>query len=323
MPSYFYLSESDWAERISAAWAMAAPCTLCPRRCGVDRRAGRRGVCRAGNEMTISSIFAHHGEEPPLSGTNGSGTVFFTWCTLRCVFCQNWQLSHEGEGKSYSPEELSERMLWLQEQGCHNINLVTPTQFLPWILEAIRLATAQGLELPIVYNCGGYELPAALRLLAGIVDIYLPDMKYSQERPASRFSRAGDYAAVNREAIREMFRQVGPLRLDGNGIATRGLCIRHLVLPGGLAGSEKTVDFLTDRYDPEDITISLMAQYHPSYRAAQYPEISRRVTPLEYEPVRQAFLDAGFPGYYQEPEGMDTAFLIDFKKRKNQPLTGE
>jgi putative pyruvate formate lyase activating enzyme len=312
----------DWDRKIAAADRLAQSCSLCPRRCGVNRLAGERGFCQAADRLTISSIFAHHGEEPPLSGTAGSGTVFFTHCTLQCVFCQNFQISHEQEGRPYTEDELGRELLRLQAEGCHNINLVTPTHFLPWILRAFKLATAAGLHLPVVYNCSGYELPQTLAILDGVVDVYLPDMKYGADEAARCYSQAGDYVEVNRQAIREMFRQVGALRLDEQGIARRGLIIRHLVLPDGLAGSRSILDFLLATFDPQDISISLMAQYRPIFNAAQYPRISRRITTAEYEPVRQAFLAAGFEGFYQEPEEMDESFLIDFKQRKSEPLTG-
>lgn len=320
LPSYKYLSPQEWDLKIEGAEVIASACSLCPRRCGVNRLKGLRGFCGAGSGLTISSIFPHHGEEPPVSGTGGSGTVFFTHCTLKCVYCQNYQISHEGEGGDYSVSGLAGSMLDLQKRGCHNINLVTPTHYLPWILMAIRESVERGLEVPIVYNCGGYELSDTLKLLRGVVDIYLPDMKYGDDGPALKYSMAKDYVSVNREAVREMFRQTGPLKTDENGIAARGLCIRHLVLPGGGAGSGSVVSFLRENFDPQDIYISLMAQYHPSYRACEFPEISRRVSIEEYDAVRKLFLDAGFNGYYQEHSRLDESFLINFLKQKSEPL---
>lgn len=321
--SYTFLSETDWSKIIERLDALARSCELCPRRCGVNRMAGETGFCGAPGTMVVSSVFPHHGEEPPISGTGGSGTVFFTYCTLKCVFCQNYQLSHLGEGTPCSAEELAQRMVGLQEQGCHNINLVTATHFLPWVVRAIKMACTNGLSVPVVYNCGGYERHEVMALLAGIVDIYLPDMKYGNDGSAQSYSNAPDYVAVNRAAIREMFRQAGPLRLDDAGIAYRGICIRHLVLPQNRAGTRDVLDFLISSFDPHDLSISLMAQYRPLYEAAQFPEIDRRVSRDEYEPLRRAFIEHGFQGFYQEIERMDRKFVIDFTKRKSERLTGE
>jgi len=321
--SYTYLTDNEWGARIEALDRIASSCELCPRRCRVDRLKNTRGFCGAPGNLVISSIFPHHGEEPPISGTGGSGTVFFTYCTLKCVFCQNFQLSHLAEGVPHSFSELAEKMLSLQNMGCHNINLVTPTHFLPWVLKALKEAARKGLMVPIVYNCGGYELASVMSLLAGIVDIYLPDMKYGTNAQAKRYSGAPDYVDINRAAIREMFRQVGPLRMDGNGIAYRGLCIRHLVLPQGGAGTEDIYNFLTSAFDPHDLYLSLMAQYRPMYRAGEFPEINRTVTLEEYEPLRRKFIEAGFGGFYQEISRMDRSFVIDFKKRKSERLTGD
>jgi len=321
-PSYTFLSETDWDDRIRRADSLASSCTLCPRACGVNRLNGESGFCKAPGNLVISSIFPHHGEEPPISGEKGSGTVFFTYCTLQCIFCQNFQLSHQAEGRSYSPGELALAMLDLQRQGCHNINLVTPTHFLPWLLRALKEAVGMGLCIPLVHNNGGYETPESLELLKDIVDIYLPDMKYGCADQAKRYSHAQDYVEVNQKAIIAMFRQVGPLRSNKNGIAYRGLCIRHLVLPFGGAFSERVVDFLARTFDPHDITVSLMAQYRPLYRAVEIPELSRTLAPEEYLRARRLFEDADITGYYQELPRLDERFCIDFKKRKSEPLTG-
>ena len=321
--SYVYLTDEQWDERINRFDTIARSCTLCPRNCHVNRFADERGYCNAPGYLFLSSAFPHHGEEPPVSGTNGSGTVFFSYCTLQCCFCQFWQLSHEAEGQPFTPEELAAKLIGLQKQGCHNINLVTATHFLPWILRALRLATAEGLTLPLVYNCGGYEHASIIALLAGIVDIYLPDMKYGDNHAAAQFSRTANYRSFNRASLREMFRQVGPLKIDEDGIARRGLCIRHLVLPNGLAASSKVLSFLSSTFDPSDISVSLMAQYRPLYKADEFPELGRMVTADEYESVKRAFVEAGFPGYYQELETMDKRFVIDFTKRKGAALTGD
>jgi putative pyruvate formate lyase activating enzyme len=320
--AYTYLTNADWAQRISELERIAARCELCPRRCGVNRFEGECGFCAAPAELVISSIFPHHGEEPPLSGTGGSGTVFFTHCTLKCIFCQNYQISHEREGRPFLVEELAQKMLWLQEKGCHNINLVTATHFLPWVLGALRIAAGWGLAIPAVYNCGGYELEDTIDLLKDVVDIWLPDMKYGRNEPARLYSNAPDYVAINQAAIRRMFRQVGPLRCDTAGIAQRGLCIRHLVLPNDQSNSREVLAFLKSTFDPQDITISLMAQYRPLYCADRHPLIASMVDHREYEGIKQEFIAAGFEGFYQEAEKLDTAFVIDFTQQKEEPLIG-
>lgn len=321
--SYTYLSSEDWEYKTTSLESIAKSCTLCPRQCAIDRSTDKRGFCEAPASMVISSIFAHHGEEPPISGTGGSGTVFFSYCTLKCCFCQNFQISHEYEGKAYTPEQLATEMIRLQESGCHNINLVTATHFLPWILHTVRIASQNGLDIPLVYNCSGYEWAEIIKILDGVVDIYLPDMKYGDNINAMHLSHAPDYVEFNQQAIREMFRQVGPLRLDSNGIAKRGLCIRHLVLPQNMQSSATIIEFLTKHFDPEDLSISLMAQYNPLYKAKEIPSINRRITEEEYESAKKLFLDAGFTGYFQEYEKMNENFIIDFKVRKNERLREE
>jgi putative pyruvate formate lyase activating enzyme len=321
-PSYVYLASRDWDERICAADQAASACCLCPRQCGVNRFKGEKGFCGAGEGFYISSAFPHFGEEPPISGKRGSGTIFFSYCSLKCCFCQNYQISHEAEGQAYTTSGLAEKMLELEGQGCHNINLVTATHFLPWILRAIQEAATRGLSIPLVYNTSGYELPEILGILRGIVDIYLPDMKYGEAGAAGLYSRAGDYVEINKTAVVEMFRQVGPLRIDNDFVAYKGLCVRHLVLPRGLAGSEKVVKFLETSFDPQDITISLMAQYRPFYKAHEFPELTKEITEQEYNRVKEIMVHAGFNGFYQELSKIDAGFCIDFKTRKNEALTG-
>lgn len=273
--------------------------------------------------MIVSSIFPHHGEEPPITGKGGSGTIFFSYCTLKCCFCQNYQISHEYEGKPVTVTELADKMVNLQKLGCHNVNLVTATHFLPWIIRSLKEACEKGLTIPIVYNCGGYETVEIVKLLDGIVDIYLPDMKYGENSSAQKYSNAPDYVQINQSAIKEMFRKVGPLRIDDDETAYRGLCIRHLALPENASASENILNFLKSNFDPADIYISLMAQYRPLFRARRFPEIGRPITQTEYEVIRDKFIDAGFEGFYQEPSLMDDAFVIDFKKRKEERLTGK
>jgi putative pyruvate formate lyase activating enzyme len=240
------------------------------------------GFCRSGLNPVISSVSPHHGEEPPLSGTRGSGTIFLTNCNLRCAYCQNYPISQLGNGAERTPGELACQMIWLQEQGCHNLNLVTPTHFMPQILKAFGLARERGFTLPIVYNTNGYESLESLRLLDGIVDIYLPDMRYSDDAAARTYSVAPHYPEINRAAVKEMFRQVGNVVLDEDGIATRGLIVRHLVLPHGLSGTEGIMKFLADDIS-KDVYVSLMSQYFPAYKAYETKELSRRITSDEYE----------------------------------------
>ncbi len=252
-------------------------CTLCPRMCKVNRNQGEKGVCSSGNKVTVSSSHAHFGEERPLVGSHGSGTIFFSNCNLLCVFCQNWDISHKGEGEEMSDEELASTMLRLQSLGCHNINLVSPTHYLPNIVQALVYAADKGLHLPLVYNTGGYDRVETLQMLEDVIDIYMPDFKYSDGEVASKYSRdAGDYPDVVKAAIKEMHRQVGVLQLDQNRIAQRGLIIRHLVLPCSMAGTEEFVKFVAEEVDPGTY-VNIMSQYRPCYHASQYPELSRSV----------------------------------------------
>jgi putative pyruvate formate lyase activating enzyme len=277
------LSNTELEKRIEVAYQLLESCRVCPRECGVNRLKNEKaGFCRSGLNPVISSVSPHHGEEPPLSGTKGSGTIFLTNCNLKCAYCQNYPISQLGNGAERTVGELACQMVWLQEQGCHNLNLVTPTHFMPQILKALAIARERGFELPIVYNTSGYESVEALRLLDGIVDIYLPDMRYSDNAVALKYSSAPRYPEINRAAIREMFRQVGNLVLDENGVARRGLIIRHLVLPGGLSGTEGIMKFLAEEIS-KDVYISLMSQYFPAYKANENRDINRRISEKEYD----------------------------------------
>ena len=247
----------------------------------MNRLKGELGQCRTGECAVVSSFGPHFGEEAPLVGTGGSGTIFFAHCNLHCVFCQNCSISQLGEGSDVSTQDLAQMMLSLQHRGCHNINLVTPTHVVPQILEALELAVADGLNIPLVYNCGGYESVDTLRLLDGIVDIYMPDMKYADSAVARQYSGVEDYAAVNRAAVKEMHRQVGDLQIDDQGVAVRGLLVRHLVLPSRLAGTRETVEFLANSVSSSTY-VNIMAQYHPCHRAYDFPFLSRSVTKEEY-----------------------------------------
>ena len=305
-------------EKIKRLTNILSSCTLCPHRCRVDRLAGEKGFCGAGSDAVISSAMPHHGEEPPISGTKGSGTIFFSYCNMRCSYCQNYQISQEHEGKRVTSEILARRMLELQEYGVHNINLVSPTIWLPRILEALYIARASGFDLPLVYNTGGYDDPAFIRMLEGIVDIYMPDMRYSSDVVAEKYSSVKDYVRYNRASVAEMFRQVGSLTLDKDGIASRGLLIRLLVMPGDIAGIKDTLDFLKAHLSHR-IYLSIMAQYHPAYRACDFPELSRRITAGEYAAVIKYARKLGFTyGWTQDHGGLDMEndqFIPDFNDR--------
>ena len=283
IPAYFELwATGELRKRWHKAYQILQSCRLCPRKCGVDRIRGERGFCRSGLKPTISSYNIHHGEEPPISGVRGSGTIFFTHCNLHCVFCQNYPISQLGVGREKSIEDLGKMMLNLQGRGCHNINWVTPTHFIPQILGALCWAVERGFHLPLVYNTNGYDSLEVLNLLDGIVDIYLPDMKYAEEEKARAYSQAPAYPSVNEAAIREMYRQVGGGTYAKDGTMERGLIIRHLLLPNGLAGTEKIARFVADMFSGR-CSIRLMNQFFPAYRAKRFPELKRRVVRREFE----------------------------------------
>jgi len=293
IPSYIPLHESgELVHRAERLFEILKNCSLCPRRCGVNRMAGESGVCRVGESLMVSSAFPHFGEEAPLVGYSGSGTIFLTHCNLRCVFCQNYDISHEGRGEEISGDELAGYMIALMKRGCHNINFVTPTHFVPQIVASLPRAIECGLNIPIVYNTGGYDSPDVIRLLDGIVDIYMPDYKFSDNEAAKRYMNAPDYPVVVREVLKEMHRQVGTLTLDEVGIARRGLLIRHLVMPSGLQGTDAAARFIADELS-KDSYINIMEQYHPAYRASEYPEIARRIGIEEYHDAIRAARMAG------------------------------
>ena len=283
-PAYLKLAESGaLAARVSRAWHQLRDCDLCARYCRVDRLKTTEGaVCRTGERVLVHSHGPHHGEEDPLRGWRGSGTIFFSWCNLRCVYCQNWDISQKGMGHEAGPEELAHMMLDLQARGCHNINFVSPSHVVAQIIAAVEIAANEGLSLPLVYNTGGYDSLEALELLDGIIDIYMPDMKYGDSDTARRYSRVRDYVEVNRAAVREMHRQVGDLLLDDRGIAVRGLLVRHLVLPQNLAGTDSMLEFLAEEVSV-DTYLNLMDQYRPCYRAEGYAPLERRITSSEFE----------------------------------------
>ena len=264
----------DLYERAARLHASLAECALCPRRCGVNRLAGERGFCGTGDKALFASAGAHYGEEDVLVGRHGSGTLFFAGCNLGCIYCQNADISHGRQGHEVSPRETAGVMLQLEQQGCHNINFVTPTHVTPHVMAAILLAREAGLRVPIVYNCGGYESVDTLRALDGFVDIYMPDAKYADRAVARELSGVADYPDVMRAALREMHRQVGDLQIDADGIATRGLLVRHLVLPNGLAGSGVILEWLAAELSPRTY-VNVMAQYRPAHHARQRAELRR------------------------------------------------
>jgi len=283
-------------ELVDELYGLLSPCRICPRACKVKRLDGESGNCSAGIKVKISSFHQHFGEEPPLVGRYGSGTIFFTNCNLHCVFCQNHQISQLGMGREATLEELGEMMIKLQNLGCHNINFVTPTPWVPQIVKALAIAQDKGLNIPIVYNCGGYESLETLKLLEGVIDIYMPDIKYADNEHAEKYSIVPDYWDIVRPALREMYRQVGDLKVK-NGIAQRGLLIRHLVLPNDIAGSRTCFEFVSQHLSAHTV-VNVMAQYYPTYKASQAPEINRRITTKEYRyaltELERCGLDEGF-----------------------------
>ncbi|HXF04729.1 MAG TPA: radical SAM protein [Blastocatellia bacterium] len=284
-PAYRRLYESgELAERVQRARALLESCTACPRLCRVNRLENKTAVCRTGRYARVSSYFPHFGEEDCLRGWRGSGTIFFSMCNLRCVFCQNYDISQGGQGREVRPEELADMMIELQHRGCHNINFVTPEHVVPQILEALPLAIERGLNIPLVYNTSAYDSLESLRLLDGIVDIYMPDFKFWDPEMSLRYVKARDYPEAARQAIREMHRQVGDLVFDEYGLAKRGLLIRHLVMPGGIAGTREIMRFIAREISPMTY-VNIMAQYYPAGRVSseKYPEINRRLRLSEYE----------------------------------------
>ncbi|MCL5405655.1 MAG: radical SAM protein [Deltaproteobacteria bacterium] len=279
-------------QSLARASRWMSKCTLCPRMCRVDRMAGETGFCKTGKLAVVASFGPHYGEERPLVGRGGSGAVFFSFCNLSCQFCQNYDISHGGEGSPVGPEQLAEIMLALQKMGCHNINLVTPTHVIQPILQALLFAVEKGLRVPLVYNCGGYERVAALKLLEGIVDIYMPDFKFWDTETARELCGAPDYPSRAREALREMHRQVGELVCDESGVARRGVLVRHLVMPNGLAGTAEIVGFIAARISTRTY-VNIMDQYHPCGMAFFNEAINRRITRAEFNQALEAARKAG------------------------------
>jgi putative pyruvate formate lyase activating enzyme len=309
-PSYLALYKSGELEkRVRTLNKTLEFCTICPRECGVNRYTGRSGYCRTGHLAQVCSYCDHHGEEPPLSGSAGSGTIFFGHCNLRCVFCQNADISQhlqQVELYEFTPRRLAKIMLHLQnERECHNINFVSPSHVVPQLVEAVYIACGHGLKLPLVYNSNGYDRLETLQLLDGIIDIYLPDLKYAADRYARKYSAAVNYVKTARAAIKEMYRQVGLLQVDDRGVARRGLIIRHLVLPNELAGSTQSLEWIAGEISTQ-VTISLMAQYYPANFAAQIPLLSRPLLDREYQKALSVMEKLGLPNaLYQDLNAAD------------------
>jgi len=293
-------------------------CDICPRLCGVNRIRGERGYCHSLEKPVVASYCDHHGEEPVLSGSHGSGTIFLANCNLRCVYCQNYQISQDWQGQeanTVTVEALAGYMLELQNRGCHNLNLVSPGHFVPQIVRALVLAVPLGLRLPVVYNTNSYDSLETLAELEGVVSIYLPDLKYADDQQAKKYSRAADYTLHARQAIREMYRQAGELKLDENGIGIKGVLVRHLILPGGIAGTRESLAWLSEEVSPE-VGLSLMSQYHPSNWAKRYAEINRSIVKEEYTAALRTAKEYGFKQTFVQGLSSPQAYLPDFNLDK-------
>jgi len=282
VPSYIALTQQgDLKKRVQTLEDILKDCRLCPRECRVNRLEGELGYCRADSGLTVSSAFPHFGEESPLVGVHGSGTIFLTHCNLRCIFCQNYDISHLGRGERITSSDMARMMIRLQELGCHNINFVTPTHYVPQIVASLPEAVEHGLRIPLVYNCSGYESLEVIQLLEGIVDIYMPDAKFMDEKYSKEYCNAPDYPGVLKKVLKEMHRQVGDLKTDSHGIAEKGLLIRHLVMPGGVASSESVLRFIAEEISVHTY-VNIMDQYRPEHHACEHVPIHRRTTHKEY-----------------------------------------
>ncbi|MCG8484696.1 MAG: radical SAM protein [Clostridia bacterium] len=296
-PAYLDLLDNNELEkRVNILKQMLKNCVLCPHQCGVDRLNDEKGYCKTLDHCVVSGAEAHFGEEKELVGVHGSGTIFFSYCNLECVFCQNYEISHCGEGQTVSSYQLSDLMLSLQSKGCHNINLVSPSHIVPQIVEAVFLAAEKGLQIPIIYNTNGYDLVDTLKLLDGIVDIYMPDLKFSDDPTAFQYLKVKNYSTIAQNAIKEMHRQVNDLQTDDRNIAYRGLLIRHLVMPQNIAGSEKIMTFIANEIS-KDTYVNIMAQYYPAYNAFQFHELSRQISDKEYKMAVDSARSAGLKRY--------------------------
>ncbi|NUB91332.1 radical SAM protein [Haloterrigena sp. SYSU A558-1] len=299
-PNYRDLPDEEFEDRITDLWERYADCDLCAYECAVDRTDGQEGTCRVDDTAYVSTHFPHFGEEDCLKGRNGSGTIFLANCNMKCVFCQNFETSHEAAGDPATAEEIAEMALELESRGCHNVNFVSPTHHSPHLVEAVKIAKERGLDLPIVWNCGGYERAEILERLEGIVDIYMPDVKWSDDAAAAKYSKAPNYWANVTESLREMHRQVGDLELDDTGLATGGLLVRHLVMPNHVENAERVLEFIAEEVSPATF-VDIMAQYRPHYKADGeefYEEIGRSITGDEYEAVIDHARDVGLERLY-------------------------
>ncbi len=293
-------------------------CKLCPHKCKVNRLEGKIGRCRATEKVKISLVSLHHFEEPCISGTNGSGTIFFSNCNFNCVFCQNYKISQEGMGQDVSIEFLANSMLEEQNKGAHNINLVTPVMYVYHIIEAIKIAKAKGLNIPIIYNSNGYENIETLKLLEGYIDVYLPDFKYANNELGKKYSNINNYFEITSKAIKEMYRQVGPPKLDENGLIKRGLIIRHLILPNEIENSKKVLKWIIDNIGKK-VYVSIMAQYFPTYKAKNISELNRKINKDEYKKIEEYIYKIGIEnGYMQDLGEHEEEYVPDFK---NNSLT--
>ncbi|MCM8762924.1 MAG: radical SAM protein [Candidatus Omnitrophica bacterium] len=313
-PSYLELyRNAKLDEVIDRVYRLLESCAICPRLCRVNRLKDKKGFCRTGLKPKVYAAFPHYGEEPPISGDRGSGTIFFSNCNLRCIYCQNYRFSQKGEGREIEIQELAELMLKLQEKGCHNINLVTPTHVMPQILSALKSAISGGLEIPIVYNTSGYELPEIIKNLEGIVDIYLADMRYADSAMAGKYSGADNYPRYNRASIKEMHRQVGIAKINKEGIIESGLIIRHLVLPHNISGTHQILRFIAEELS-EETYVSLMSQYLPCHKAGADPQLNRRITEEEYSQAIKVRENCGlYNGWIQEARGSESLAGINIK----------
>jgi putative pyruvate formate lyase activating enzyme len=320
-PGYIALYNSgELQKRAEALEKQLSECDICPRECGANRLAGKTGKCNSGLLPIVSSVCTHHGEEPALSGTNGSGTIFFSNCNMRCVYCQNYQISQDPKAQQQNeiePRVLAKRMIHLQDNlGCHNINLVTPSHLVPQIVRALLYAVPMGLRLPLVYNTSSYDSTQTLRELDGVISVYLADLRYASNEYARKYSRVRHYVESSRSAIKEMYRQVGDLEVDEDGVAQKGLIIRHLILPNDIAGSEESLRWLVDELSPR-IAVSVMSQYYPTHRAPKHPLLNRRISSSEYTEVVKLVerLDI-INGWMQGIHSSDN-YLPDFQRGDN------
>jgi len=323
-PGYIALYHSGELERRAQALeARLASCDICPRECRINRLQNELGFCHSGRLPIVSAVCAHEGEEPAISGSRGSGTVFFGNCNMRCVYCQNYQISQnwrQQKSKAIDCHTLAEKMLYLQnELGCHNINFVSPSHFVPQLVRAVMEAVPMGLHIPLVYNTNGYDSITSLKELDGIISIYLPDLRYASDNWARKFSRTSAYVACARQAIKEMYRQVGDLVVDESGLAQRGLIVRHLILPNGLAGSEESLSWLVRELSPT-VTVSIMSQYLPRHRAQRIPLLSRTISTAEYEAVLQLLSELGLENGWVQEMGAQENYVPDFE-REGHPFS--